>query len=175
MDAKSLGTVVGAVLIFLVVFTTFLFIGKNRQKSEHYDERQMAVRGKGYQYTSMTMLVALFLYGGFYGFLKDIVSPQFVVFTIGFIGVVTYSIYCIINDAYLQVGQSPKKWMALITFVILANLFSALHSSETGLTVNGFATGAALNVMIVVSFTVVLVTMIVKSALDKRGDSNEES
>ncbi|SCZ81574.1 hypothetical protein [Pseudobutyrivibrio xylanivorans] len=175
MDARSLGTVIGAVLIFLVVFTAFLFVGKKRRKTEHYDERQMAVRGKGYQYTSLTMLIALFLYGSFYGFLKDIVSPQFVVFTIAFIGVVTYSIYCIINDAYLQVGQSSKKWMLLITFVIFANLFSAFNSSETGLTANGFATGAALNIMIVVSFAVVLITMLIKSALDKRGDSDEES
>ena len=135
----------------------------------------MAVRGKGYQYSTMTMLIMLFLYGGLYGFLKDIVSPQFAVFTIGFIGVVVYSIYCIINDAYLQVGQNPKKWIFIIIFVIAANLYCALHSSERGLTADGFATGVALNILIVVSFAAVLVTMLIKSALDKRGDSNEES
>lgn len=175
MDAKSLGTTIGAILIFLVIFTIFLFMGRAKQTTNHYDERQMAVRGRGFKYSSMTMLISLFLYGSLYGFLENIISPQFIVFTIGFMGVVTYSIYCIINDAYLQVGQRPNKWIAVILLVILGNLFSAFSSSDSMFTVDGFATGAALNVMIVVTFAVVLVTLLIKSALDKRGDSNEES
>lgn len=175
MIAREIGATVGAVILFLAVFIAFIFARKCKANTEHYDERQMAVRGKGYQYTSMTMLIMLFLYGGFYGFLKDIVSPQFVVFAIGFLGVVIYSVYCIINDAYLQVGQNPKKWIVLVIFVIVSNLFCALQSSERGLTINGFATSASLNILIVVSFVAVLVTLLIKYALDKRGDSNEES
>ena len=175
MDYRSLGVLVGAVIIFFAVFISLVFARKAKKANEHYDERQMAVRGIGYRISTVTMIIFLFVYGTCYGLTKDLVSPQFVVFAIAFLGVVVYSIYCIINDAYIQVGQNPKKWMAVIALVIAANTFSALNSSESGLTVNGLATGAALNVLIIISFSVILITILIKTALDKRGGSNEES
>ncbi len=141
---------------------------KNRHKNEHYDERQVLVRGKGFRLGYMVMCGMNLVYGCFlYGFTKSIVSPQFVALSIVFLGILVYAVYCIFNDAYLQVGQKSGKWIGITLLVIASNLISFFMNKEQGLNVNGFATGKSLNLMIVVVFSVVLISFIIKKLIDR--------
>jgi hypothetical protein len=166
-----------AVAVFLVLFLIIMIIRKKLTgNNEHYDERQILVRGKGYKISFMTtILLNVFYAVFFYGPSKDIVSPQFVVITITFIGLAIYAIYCIFNDAYLQVGQKVGAWMAVLAFVIACNLIAFFVSSTKGFTEDGLATGSSLNLMMAVLFGAILVSFLIKRFMEKRGDSHEES
>lgn len=170
------GVIVGALIVFFVAILAVISKRKSGGMCEKYDERQMLVRGKGYRISFMTTLVLMLLYGGvFYGFSKDIIAPQFVIFLIAFAGILVYTVYCIFNDAYIQIGQSPKKWICLVAFVIIGNAYCALRTSDRGLTNNGLATTFMLNGMIAIVFTLVLIAMLIKYIIDKKGGNYEES
>ena len=173
MSGNSIWAVVGFVVVFLVILTAVKIC---RNKSEHYDERQLQIRGNGYRISFMTTVLLNIVYSAFlYGFTKEIVAPQFVVITIAFIGIAVYAIYCIFNDAYLQVGQKSGVWMLVIVFVIVTNIFAAARSSERGLIVDGFATGSSMNIMVASLFGLILISLCIKRLMDKRGDAHEES
>lgn len=165
------------VAVFLVLFLIIMIIRKKLTgNNEHYDERQILVRGKGYKISFMTtILLNVFYAVFFYGPTKDIVSPQFVVITIALIGIAIYAIYCIFNDAYLQVGQKVGTWMTLIAFVIACNLLAFFANSTKGFTEDGLATGSSINLMLAVLFGAILVSFLIKRFMEKRGDSHEES
>ena len=167
--------IVVAIVIALVGLAVKKKLGRN---SCQYDERQKLVRGKGYQISFMTVLLLNIFYACFfYGLTKDIISPQLVVMTIAFIGIMIYCVYCIFHDAYLQVGQNYGygKWAALTTLVILVNGIAAFSNRGQGFIINGFATGFSMNLMIALTFLVVLLSIIIKAAMDRKGAANEES
>ena len=168
---------VAAIVVMVVVSAMIVIIRKKLDSTnKNYDERQILIRGKGYMISFMTVLLLLFIYAGFfYGMTKDIVSPQLVIFAIGFIGITVYVIYCILGDAYLQVGQNPKKWIILMVFVIISNTLVAIKESDQGFTAQGLATGLAINSIIAILFTVILVVFLIKLGMDKRGEGHEES
>ena len=166
----ALAAIVIVAVMIIVIRKRFGIADKN------YDERQILIRGKGYRIAFMTMLILCFSYAGFfYETFKDIVAPQLVIFAIGFIGITEYAIYCLLNDAYLQVGQNPKKWIILMIFVIVVNASAAISGSDRGLTVDGLVTGMAINAIIAISFSIILVVFVIKLCMDKRGEGNEES
>ena len=174
-----------AVIIVIAIAITIAFgyyvIKKKKEsggQTYQYDERQKLVRGNGFRISFMTVFLLNFIYGVFlYGLTKDIVSPQLVVIAIGFIGWIVYSIYCIFNDAYLQVGQnySYGKWILLTTFLVVIYLIQAYFNRGQGFIYNGFATGFSMNLMLAFFFFVILVSIVIKAFLDKRGSAHEES
>lgn len=176
MNSYRMGLVVG-IAIYVVLFVVILIVYRKFKKDgEHYDERQNLARGKGYKLSFMTILLLNFFYSFFvYGLTKDFLSPQLAVIAIGFIGIAVYTIYCIFTDAYLAVGQKPWRWTLLILFVIAGNTYAAIRGSERGLIINGFATGASLNILIAITFSLILVAVIIKYFIDKKGADNEES
>lgn len=176
MNSDFMGYVVAFGLMVVVAIMILIIRKKLGPECKNYDERQILIRGKGYRISFMTVLLLSFIYAGFfYGMTKDIISPQLVIFTIGFLGIMIYAVYCILNDAYLQVGQNPKKWIILMAFVIIANALAAFAGSDQGLTAQGLATGMAINSIIAILFGVVLVVFLIKLGMDKRGEGHEES
>ena len=176
MNSDLMGYVAALGVMAVVAVIIVILRKKLGQTSKNYDERQILIRGKGYMISFMTVILLLFIYAGFfYGMSKDIVSPQLVIFAISFIGITVYVIYCILGDAYLQVGQNPKKWIFLMVLVIIVNVLSAFVGSDRGLTENGLATGMAINSIIAILFAVILVVFLIKLGMDKRGEGHEES
>ena len=170
------GVIVGLLIVFFIAILLVIAKRKSGALYEKYDERQILVRGKGYKISFMTTIVFLLLYGGvFYGISKDVIAPQFIIFLIAFIGILVYTVYCIFNDAYIQIGQNPRKWICLVAFVIIGNAYCALRTSDRGLTDNGLATSFMLNGMIAIVFTLILIAMLIKFIVDKKEGNNEES
>ena len=178
MSELTIDIIIAAVTFIVIVAVIAVVFKKIRGQSCQYDERQKLVRGKGYQISFITVILLNFLYACFlYGITKDIVAPQLVVMAIGFIGVMVYSVYCVFNDAYLQVGQNYGygRWSALLVLVVIVNLIAAYFNREEGIIVNGFATGFSMNLMIAIIFLVILVSVMIKAILDKKGAAHEES
>lgn len=95
--------------------------------------------------------------------------------TIAFIGLLIYTLYCIFNDAYLQVGQKIGKWIGLIILVIVCNGYAAFLSRKREFNINEFANVSLLNIIIVIFFSIVLISFLIKQYLLRKNDNNEES
>lgn len=176
MNTDHLVMTIGVVVVFLALLVAVFVLGKKKRETEQYDERQIMIRGKGYKISFMTVIAMLFLYGGvLYAYTKDIVAPQFVVMAIAFLGILVFIIYCIFQDAYVQVGQSPKGWVFLVLFIAAINTISAFQSTERGFDKDGIATAFSMNVLLVVFFCSILIAMLVKKVIDRRGKRHEES
>ena len=169
---------VGLIFGFIIVFLIFLFLSiKSRKENKaHYDERQQLVRGEGFKisFLAVTFINLIYSLGG-YDFLENIISPQLVIMINTCIGILIYTVYCIFNDAYMQVGQKTKKWVILICFVIWCNGLSVYRNRERGLSFNGYVNGSVLNIMNIILFSVILISFLIKQVLEKKGDHNEES
>lgn len=176
MSSYSLGVIVGLALTFAVIAIALFFRKKYNAGGEHYDERQILVRGKGYKISFITVVCINVFYSlFFYGITKDFVSPQFVAVASAYIGIVVYTMYCIFNDAYLQVGQKIRAWVIVLVVVTVANAYCAMVSLDRGFNTDGFATSFSFNALFAVSFAIILAGIAVKSFIDKRGVADEES
>ena len=62
-----------------------------------------------------------------------------------------------------------------MVFFIIYNTLVAIKESDQGFTAQGLATGLAINSIIAILFTVILVVFLIKLGMDKRGEGHEES
>lgn len=168
---SSIITGLGLLVVFIAIFCTIVAIRKKMSSgiTEHYDERQMIVRGKAFKLGCMVTIALNMIYGLFlYGLTKEFVAPQFVVIAIAMIGIVVYSVYCIFKDAYVQVGANIKSFLIIDILVVLCNAFSAFINRGQGITYEGFATSFSLNLLLAITFGIVLVALVAKTVIDKK-------
>ena len=124
---------------FLFGFLMALFLlglvmlRKRRKGSAAYDERQEAVRGRGYRNAYVITNVLILIYAlGFNGGLDHIVSPSLILCAILLIGGLVLSGYCIFRDAYWGFNQKKKRsififWIILILLYIPIALNKIRH------------------------------------------------
>ncbi len=170
-----IGEVVG-ILIVVIIVALASYFRKKRSKG-HYDERQMAIIGKGYKYAFYTTMLINILYAVLaYGITKDMISPQFMILASAYLGIIVFAVYCILNDAYLAIGGiKPGPWIKVCLLVIVVNGVAAFFNRSQGFGRDGFMTGFSINLIIALTFGIILVTFIIKQALNKREELNEES
>ncbi len=168
----------GLLFGFVIVFGIFLMVSflARKGKNAHYDERQKIIRGEGYKISFITVSILNFVYGCMvYDSTSSIIAPQLVVITIALIGLLIYTLYCIFNDAYLQVGQKIGKWIGLIIFVIIGNGYAAFSNSKRDFNIKELANVSLLNIIIVIFFSIVLISFLIKQYMLRKDDNNEES
>ena len=168
---SSIITGLGLLVVFVVIFCTIVAIRKKMRSgiTEHYDERQIIVRGKAFKIGCTVTIALNMIYGlFFYGLTKAFVAPQLVVLAIAMIGIVAYSVYCIFKDAYVQVGANIKSFLIIDIIVVLCNAFSAFINRGQGITYEGFATSFSLNLLLAITFGIVLVALVAKTVMDKK-------
>lgn len=169
-------------IIFICVLVLVMVVSRIYRKKEyektnsHYDERQLLIRSKASQISCYTVILINIFYAlFFYGITKDFVSPQIIILTSAFIGIGIDVVYCIVKDAYIMVGQNVKKWITVMIIVISVNIASACMNFKQGIQQDGYITGFYANLSIVILFSVILISLIVKIQIDKKGDEYEES
>ena len=92
-----------------LLFAAVLAVIQKTKKKKEYDERQYLARGRGFQYAFFTLMFYDMIYGGAYAGEE----PGWCDNTTGiFIGIllslVVFGVYCIWNDAYMNLRQSPR-------------------------------------------------------------------
>ncbi len=174
MNAYVLGIVFGVVIGIIALIASRL--RKKSTRCEHYDERQMIVRGNGYRISFLSLAIMNLVYTCFfYGLTKDIVAPQAVIICITFVGLLIYILYCIFKDAYIAVGEKPQASILILLLVIIANGSAATSHTYRGISEDGFVSGFFLNVIIVCFFSIVLVALGIKAFINKKEAAHEES
>ena len=102
-------------IIFIVALIFLLLAIKFGGKKANYDERQELIRGKGFKYGFLTMILVDALLA--VAVRKIQLAPQLLVLTPLFIGLWVFSIYVLWNSAYFAINQKRKKywsWLLLL-------------------------------------------------------------
>ncbi|MEE3393899.1 MAG: hypothetical protein VZR23_09585 [Lachnospiraceae bacterium] len=129
MDAYRIGFMSGflGVLLLLVVV---MLLKRKRESDAAYDERQAAIRGRGYKYAYVTAGLLTFVYAiCFEGIAKRFIEPGLVLVAIFFLSGLVLSGYCIFKDAYWGYKQHGHKSM-IVCWGALDVLFLAQAISK---------------------------------------------
>ena len=180
MDSYSVGKMAGLVTGILIglIACIFLikFMNKDNKLKTKYDERQEAVRGKGYMFGFWGCLIGACLVmvadcGGF------AIANRFVMdFFIVFIGIITQVTYCIWNDGYYGINTNKKRFYIISIAVALVNLLAVFGNIKSGqFIVEEVVQDAGVNLLCFILFLVIGVELIVKEVIDKRTETVEES
>ena len=129
MDAYRIGLMSGF-LVALVLLVVVMVLKRKREGDTAYDERQAAIRGRGYKYAYVTAGLLTFVYAiCFEGIAERFIEPGLVLVAIFFLSGLVLSGYCIFKDAYWGYKQHGHKSM-IVCWGALFVLFLAQAISK---------------------------------------------
>ncbi len=156
-----------AIVILAVIIKSLKMAKANPSK---YDERQLIMRGKAYKIGFMTILVLtasyIFLSLSFdelimYGYLWNCVSL--------FVGITVFAVYSVWNDAFFPLKDDANSYILLYIFVIIANYIGISPVvQETNSIADVLLSYRLTNVLCILSFTIVLITLLIKKHIDRK-------
>lgn len=156
------GAIVAAVLVVV--------LRRSIKPNDGYDERQVLIRGNAYKIGFMTVLIFLasfvFLSVVFerlldYGYIWNSISM--------FAGLITFSVYSILKDAFFSLKQNPAKYLVICFVALICNsigIFEVVfgHISFTEL----LTSHRLLNALCALTFVIVACTIIFKIIVDRK-------
>ena len=173
---KSVGIATGIIFGLLVCVILFKFMNRDKSIKTKYDERQEAVRGRGYMYGFWGCMIgaALVMIADCGGFA---IANRFVMdFFIVFVGMIVQVTYCIWNDGYYGINTNKKRFYIISIAASLCNLLAVVGNIKGGqFIIEGVIQDAGVNLMCVILFLVIGVELIIKDMIDKNRDTVAES
>ena len=155
-------------LFFVGVFGVLAF--NSKKSKEEYDERQLAVRGRGYRYAYFTVMILSILYV----FTKDTislpVSNELISVIILFISGIVLNTYIIFNDAYGSYkNNNYKKHFITYIFIFLLNGGYLIRSivDHTLFKDGVLQFREGINLIVAISFIVLILNLVVKLVIDR--------
>ena len=159
------------IMIGLFIVGVFEVLAFNSKKSkEEYDERQLAVRGRGYAYAYFTVMILSPLHI----FTKDTlslpVSNDLISVIILFISGIVLNTYIVFNDAYGSYKKNNyKKHFITYIIIFLLNAYYLTRSvSDHTLFKDGvlqFREG--INLIVAVAFIILTLNLVIKLIIDR--------
>ncbi len=122
------GGLLGVAMVYLL-----LILSKESKEELRYDERQIAARGKAFQYGFFTLLVYNLLY-----FVCDLcevsipMQPAMVSMIGAFLGALVMSSYCVWKDAYWQLNQRRGGLMCLFILIGVIDVVTGIRVCMRG-------------------------------------------
>lgn len=162
------------VIVILIVGTIMFLVNKNSTRRDtHYDEMQLKIRATGYKIGFFVTLIGIFIFGFLIEIVPNfgsIISPSFCMMAVGFVGIVTFAVYCIFKDVFYAIGQNRKGYILICILVIVANGIGAVgHIMDGDLLENGRVTFSACGgLLCAAGFFVILISLIVKETMDRK-------
>ncbi len=165
---KSAGFGVGIAIGIVLVVLLLKFANTNHKKETEYDERQKAIRGRGYMYGFYTMMVyeALMICIGMSGVTLP-VAPIAIHFTGIVLGGMVLASYCVWKDAYWGLNNNLKRYAIVFLATAALNAIPIIASVKS----DGFnlMDGPILNLICLVMLGVLGVEFLAKYLMDKDG------
>ena len=154
------------------VFVLLVLVLNEKKKTEQvmYDEMQTAVRGRAYQYATVTGVLA----GIITSFLLDWdafpMDGSLAIIAVSFLMITVYVVYMVMKGVYFGISGKWKKWTLLIFIIGLCNLITGiLRIAEDGLP-EGKLTATNITVIMGVMFMVIVVAVLIQKAREKRSE-----
>ena len=170
------------VTIYVVIFVILMIvIGKGMHKDQKmkpkYDERQMAIRGRGYMLAFYSIIVTtcllpLILTDNMRAFLGD------TIFLIPlFVGLPVHVMYCVWNNAYIELNLNAKAWIGYMIFIGAFNIGIGIWAVCDGRMIqDGVLQVNIANLYLGIMLVIIIIEILIKNAIDgKEEDDDEES
>lgn len=169
MDYSAIGFVVGAMVGIVIVIALIKMCNKNGAFKTEYDERQEAIRGRGYKYTVYITwaLMALSVLLDSVGIVipMDYAAKMFTIILLSVMVSVSYFIW---NEAYFGQNNSIRKYGIAFTIIALFNLVITIFEGiRGGLVEEGILTFKAVNLEIVIMFAIIGIEYLIKKLVTK--------
>lgn len=169
--------VVIAAAAVLVVFVVWACIRKEDRK---FDERQLQKRANAFRCGFFSMvggnLLMMILFS--WKTWTDRVDNMFTIIVVFMTAVVVFAVYSILNDAFFGNKENPKGYLGICLAVLFCNSMIVIrHFMQNGtLLQDGKVTMTpCTNLVMVVVFLIIALSIIVKMILNQREASDEES
>lgn len=165
-----LGILCGAAAGVIFVMLILKWTKKDGSSKCKFDERQQLVRGRGFKYAFFALVICNAVYAAADAAMEEKMIDASVGICAGVvISAVVYACYCIWNEGYFALNESPKR--VLIAFVLIALLnfgVFARSAMKNGIFEDGVLSVSCMNLLCGVMFLVVFATMLLKWIQNKR-------
>ena len=153
----GIGYVSGLMFAAVICVIIFKFANSNRKIKSEYDERQEAIRNKGYKYSFYTVMaleaVMMILS------MSEVTFPvatYLVHLGIILIGCMVLCMYCIWNDVYWGLNNNRKRYTAVLTVALVLNIIPIIGVINKGeIATSGFESLPIMNIMVVAWMVVI--------------------
>ena len=154
------------------VFVLLVLVLNEKKKTEQvmYDEMQTAVRGRAYQYATVTGVLSGIITSFLLGWDAFPMDGSLAIIAVSFLMITVYVVYMVMKGVYFGVSGKWKKWTLLIFIIGLCNLITGiLRIAEAGLP-EGKLTATNITVIMGVMFMVIVVAVIIQKLREKRNE-----
>ena len=156
------------IVLFIAIMVGLLALNFNKLKE--YDERQLAIRGRGYSYAYFTVIILSILYVSTKNIISVPISSELISVIILLISVIVFITYTIFNDAYGSYKYNNyKKLFILYIIMFLLNLVY-LRSSIVNHTLikNGvFLFREGMDLVLSIFFLILILNLVIKLLVDR--------
>ena len=166
------GIVCGVLAVALVCWLISHINKKTGVEKRSYDERQQAIRDKGFRYAYLTLLGCMAVLALLHSL--DIITGNISgwLFVAVIVSLLVHIIYSIYNDAYFRVSDSPKGYTVLFGILGISNVVLGVLKRMNGEVEGAFPAYGDLNLIIGIMLFVVSINILIKVQLDKRAEEN---
>ena len=167
---RTIGILCGIAVGFLVSVLLLKWTKKDNSSKCKFDERQELVRGRGFKYGFISLIIGNFLYA-----VIDLVFEKKVIDTLAgmticvIIAVLVHASYCIWNEGYFAMNENPQKVLVMFSGIAVLNfvifLINALHRN---IIIDGVVTFGIANFFCGIMCLVIFAVLFIKWKRDNR-------
>ncbi len=166
----KLGILCGVLISIILAVIILWLTKKDRSIKCKYDERQQAVRGKGFKYGFFTLM----FYDLAYGLIDEILGRKYFENSVGmmvgiFLGILVYACYCIWHDGYFSLNENPKGVLIAFAIIAVSNfVIFAVNFTNGTVVENGILTIRCTNLLCGIMFVIIFGVLLVKAVCNKK-------
>ncbi|MBR1441704.1 MAG: hypothetical protein IJ589_10850 [Lachnospiraceae bacterium] len=175
MNKAFIGFPIGLMVGLIICVILFKIANTNKKIKSEYDERQEAIRNRGYKYSFYALIVAelalmcaraLEITFPFADYLLHLGAMLF--------GLLFLGIYTIWNDAYWGMNNNRKRYTVIIVIAVLLNILPVVMAVKNGFLGNaGLNSVPIMNIMVLVWLAIIGIAAVIKKIV-KKNDAEEE-
>lgn len=165
------GVVVGILLAIVII----AICNNNGKVKTDYDERQEAIRGRGYKYGMYTAWILMGLYCVCE--ISEInlhMEAATIAFAILAISAIVQCSHAVFNDAYFGKNSNAKKFLICFGVIGIIDLICSIQYFVDGqLIVDGMMTWRGITPIVTAMVIIIYVEILIKNIMDKKAEAEE--
>lgn len=170
--ALKVGIIIGAIIGLLVAIIVLASSKTDDSVKSQFDERQEAVRGRGFKYGFFTMILCDIIITMLKLLEVSLLQELEVAMVLSImIGVMVFASYCIWNDGYFALNENRKQLMIFLVIIGVINLLlGVVNVVEKVAIIDGRLTFRSINLFCGLLFVVIFMVMFLKKIKDGKGE-----